>query len=275
MHLDNLNKGRGFGRAKPNEGPKGQHNKDRKKITCYACGKEGYMARDCRSKNKVTRQLNVIRKDSSLDDGELWNDVMLTTAKSSEDEKNPLSDEEYETPAEEEFPAAPTKHEKIARFKERNRPATPKPTELEPAQEEPRWDPVQQITPPTQEAWQQSQKEYQATRQQQDNNNWYWYDARNAHHARLSWTACLAAYCPAHYSDKQGAGWNPKTIRGYPKCKYHWFECVDDKCPKHLWDKREKKHFPGHDDPQEVIQMQTVYRTEYVDDHTYACQRQD
>ena len=58
---------------------------------------------------------------------------MLTTAKSSEDEKNPLSDEEYETPAEEEFPAAPTKHEKMARFKERNRPATPKPTELEPA----------------------------------------------------------------------------------------------------------------------------------------------
>ena len=77
MHLDNLNKGRGFGRAKPNEGPKGQHNKDRKKITCYACGKEGHMARDCRSKNKVTRQLNVIRKDSGLDDGELWNVITL------------------------------------------------------------------------------------------------------------------------------------------------------------------------------------------------------
>ena len=69
---------------------------------------------------------------------------MLTTAKSSEEEKNPLSDEDYETPAEEqEFPAAPTKHEKMARFKERNRPATPKPTGLNPDQEEPRWDPVQ------------------------------------------------------------------------------------------------------------------------------------
>lgn len=62
---------------------------------------------------------------------------MLTTAKSSEDKKNPLSDEEYATLAEEEFPAAPTKHEKMARFKERNQPATPKPTKLKPAQEEP------------------------------------------------------------------------------------------------------------------------------------------
>ncbi|KAL6163624.1 hypothetical protein ACJQWK_10159 [Exserohilum turcicum] len=94
---------------------------------------------------------------------------MLTTAKSSEEEKNPLSDKEYETPAEEqEFPAAPTKHEKMARFKEKNRPATPKPAELESTQEEPRWDLVQQTTPPStpqwaqkaQEAWRQSQKEY-------------------------------------------------------------------------------------------------------------------
>ena len=45
---------------------------------------------------------------------------MLTTAKSSKDEKNQLSNKEYKTLAEEEFPTAPTKHEKMARFKEKN-----------------------------------------------------------------------------------------------------------------------------------------------------------
>ncbi|KAL6163427.1 hypothetical protein ACJQWK_11008 [Exserohilum turcicum] len=70
---------------------------------------------------------------------------MLTTAESSDEEENPrseegnpLSDEEYKTPAEEqEFPAATTKHEKMVRFKEKNRPPTPKLAELEPTQEKP------------------------------------------------------------------------------------------------------------------------------------------
>ncbi|EOA81283.1 uncharacterized protein SETTUDRAFT_23664 [Exserohilum turcica Et28A] len=54
------------------------------------------------------------------------------------EEGNPLSDEEYKTPAEEqEFPAATTKHEKMVRFKEKNRPPTPKLAELEPTQEKP------------------------------------------------------------------------------------------------------------------------------------------
>jgi hypothetical protein len=42
--------------------PKQGHSMNRKEITCYACGKKGHMSRDCRSKNKVTRQLNVLAK---------------------------------------------------------------------------------------------------------------------------------------------------------------------------------------------------------------------
>ena len=169
----------------------------------------------------------------------------------------------------------------MVQFKEKNQPPTPKLTELEPAQEKPRWDPAQSDIPPSkpqwarkaQESWRQVQQTHQVTKQQQDNNTWYWYDARNAHHAKLSWTACTHEYCPAHYSEKQYSGWNPKAIKGYPKCKHYWFECVDDTCPKHLWDKREKTYFPGHDDPQEVIQMQMVYRVECAEDYAYECRR--
>ncbi|USP82890.1 hypothetical protein yc1106_10164 [Curvularia clavata] len=53
--------------------------KGKKKFNYYACGKEGHMARDCRSKdtNKVKRQLNVLRRKSELDNDEGWNVITL------------------------------------------------------------------------------------------------------------------------------------------------------------------------------------------------------
>jgi hypothetical protein len=81
----------------------------------------------------------------------------------------------------------------------------------------------------------------------------YYLDARNPMHAKMSWTTCYHDYCPMHYSDKQGANWDP--VAPYV-CSKIWWECHDDICAEHLWDKRESAHFPGkHDNPREVIRM--------------------
>ena len=67
MHLNNINYKKG-----PSK-PYYEKNKNdkKKKINCYACGKEGHIARNYISKNKVKRQLNVLRRKLELEDDEL------------------------------------------------------------------------------------------------------------------------------------------------------------------------------------------------------------
>lgn len=120
----------------------------------------------------------------------------------------------------------------------------------------------------------QSKQAQQQWKKDQSNTNWYQYDARNPEHARLSWTACTADYCPAHYSNKQGAGQSPRHIKGFPQCKQKWFKCKNDLCPKHLQNKRETVHFLGNDNLQRVIQMQTTHCVEYVDDYYNNCNKE-
>ena len=64
MDLSNLNKG-------PNERKnKGSYGKNKSSLTCYNCGKQGHFARDCRMKNKVIRQLNVLSSDTKDGDAD-------------------------------------------------------------------------------------------------------------------------------------------------------------------------------------------------------------
>ena len=423
MHLDNLNKGPGK--------PKFQHDKSKnKKITCYGCGKEGHMARDCRSKNKVARQLNVLQRGVPNDEDEAWNVItrpsvnlyghadgivsgledltLITQEESPSDDNIPEDDPTTELEVEE---IDRTKYGKQAAFKDANRPPTPhgavfircpqylddkvnalrrqlnKPeisfadtdesfyvefekynqymdllaevraqgltpdmdeheptqTELEwvkraeeswnepthqlsdierqeiydevARQNDPEWAPIEEAEYeayrlwrqgyPTQDRsewaerayrqWKESQSQDRTSNEfywEQDppqpdqpewariaQENWkkdcdeerkrvraedthYWMDYRNPEHAKLSFSACIHDTCVIHYSDKSGSSWFPSKVKGYPKCKWQWFECMNDECPRHLWDKRTATHFANHMDPQEVIQMQTVYEAE-------------
>jgi len=61
-------KGRGPGPHRPNHGRnsgtprrQGQQPHSTEKRSCYACGKPGHIAKNCRSKNKVRRQINMLR----------------------------------------------------------------------------------------------------------------------------------------------------------------------------------------------------------------------
>jgi hypothetical protein len=107
----------------------------------------------------------------------------------------------------------------------------------------------------------------------QSNDTKYWMDYRNPEHAQLSWTACSHDHCTIHYSDKAGAGWYPKKVKGSPKCKWQWFDCTNDQCAKHLWDKRITLYYPGHDDPQEIMQMQIVELKDYDNGEAWECEQ--
>ncbi|KAL2036754.1 hypothetical protein N7G274_010478 [Stereocaulon virgatum] len=82
-----------------------QHQRKSKALTCYACGKSGHMARNCRMKNMVSRpQLNMMtgkqgessqQRNPGCDDPKL-NDLMAIQARLEEKIAQRIQEIEFE-----------------------------------------------------------------------------------------------------------------------------------------------------------------------------------
>lgn len=361
MDLSNINKGP---EQKRWNGNKGNH-QDKSKMTCYGCGKPGHMARDCRSKNKVIRQVNVLVTHDDADDE--WDLVTDGMGRLMEDPETDSDDDLIEKPMTPDEvsddsdggihlnipssqagkkgrdpPDAPLDltnaynrimspepyKEKRSRRKTTGEPRKKQRKHQEsdkenqdPADEmdEVHWAVLDALnmTPEqrsqcgakqrlvdsirmyyhmpniqdqirnalkTQDDWEEERRhewiEASEVKKEQlqyrpgyptintNPREQYNLDHRNPKHGLLSWTACTTDHCDIHYYDKVGKGHFPSTRR---RCRYQWYDCVNDMCETHLWDKRSRLHFPGIEDPQAIIQMQTVYDGKCMNLHWQHC----
>jgi hypothetical protein len=68
IDLSNINKGPDRWNKDQSKGSK----PNKSNVTCYRYGKQGHFARNCRIKNKVVRQLNVLTTDNNNGTGNEW-----------------------------------------------------------------------------------------------------------------------------------------------------------------------------------------------------------
>ncbi|EFQ94629.1 hypothetical protein PTT_07616 [Pyrenophora teres f. teres 0-1] len=341
---DKFNKGKVF------RGNENQHG--RKKITCFSCGKDGHMVRNCRSRNKAARQRNAAAGNQSWD--KAWDvvsrpsascvtykdggrvtrleDFTLTTTGRTDDtlELAESNHTKYETMAklkEEHCPpnsyadidSAELLNQQINELQRYlNKPQTSYDTRSAGAMMEMEcqfyklWKEVshqgkENIPKKIQEfeliaaelgwterveySWEIGGQSFKAemidekislledakylkrktTKKSRPDEIFYWMDHRNQNHAKLSWSACIHDHCITHYSDKTGTGWFPRKLKGFARCQWAWFECKNDQCPSHIWDKRKLLSFPGHNNPQEIIQMQETQQKKHGEGFVWKC----
>jgi Retrotransposon gag protein/Zinc knuckle len=243
--------------------------------TCFACGKPGHLAKDCRSKNKVIRQLNVLSIEDAETTDEEWEVVttikglQINSNSDSQDERL-YEDEGEETDVETLAPIrrVPTPHPN-ARLKD-----NPMSPEYEIAKElDPNaWKPCQPRDGDLGSEVIQYLDDYVTTvnpkrttivtekeREWADHTYTHWpknkiylnedpkytrqydLDHRNPKHVLLHWTYCEKDQCQIHYWHKEQNSRQPNIKR---RCRWVWFDCPIARCDVHLWDKRNRQYFP-------------------------------
>jgi hypothetical protein len=271
MHVDNLEKGR--------FNPKDSGKKETR--SCYNCGKAGHLSRDCRQKNKVTRQINMLTGPTD-DTEEEW-DIVSPLFKLDIDEgynilpvrnrlESPLSDNDepliVRSPTPHPGTRIPTVWDDEGSDKENEDPAMDRaltPAEL--AIHTPPASPKlvrQNATIGQDKDWvTQAEEEYRKRlrNQVEESTNAplrrkprtinYLLDHRNQDHGLVAWSFCTYDYCSIHYDSKISNGWFPEPK---PTCKWQAFDCPKDVCARHLWDKRNSGQFPGTTDQDRISQ---------------------
>ncbi len=229
MELDNIQHGRKGEKKKPFT---------KNTIKCYACGKLGHMARNCRSKNKVHRQqLNALDGD--------WKVIELQDGSpeisDSQEEESECNWESMESSRELNQLQGTTGGTTQKDKPEQERESIKSPTDLT------KEEAVQDEAKDTQTTTVSNQNE-ETTREELP--PWarkprivvnYGVDPRNLRHGDLNWFFCVEGLCQYHWHARREAGTRPPKRN----CRKPWDRCENNYCAYHLWDKRENRKFPG------------------------------
>lgn len=270
MHLDNIQRGAQGKTQRKNHAKNSKEPNAKETRSCYNCGKPGHLAKNCRQKNKVIREFNMITTDQEgaeewevISPKELGLDTPQTephpgnrvlTALDEVRDKNPTSPRYYYDLTEQAYvtpPESPTLRREDATVGQRD-------TSAREAREAGYANDgqaliINDVDWVTQEIQQYGirQAAYRAIQKETDKplkkQPQYHLDPRNPLHQLMSFTGCFYDDCQIHWSDKSATFFPQRKS----SCKWQWYDCPRHTCEKHLWDKRERNHFPSMTEEEE------------------------